>query len=125
MITVDYKSRQPLYEQIIERVENLALLGLLPPDSQLPSVRQLAAELSINPNTIQRAYGDLEKRGVIYSLPGRGSFVAARSEELRERKKQALWEDLQKLIDAAGTLGVSRDDFAARSAEYFALKEQA
>ena len=61
MIVIDYKDRRPIYEQIMAGIEDLAARGALSPDSQLPSVRQLAMELSINPNTIQRAYSELEK----------------------------------------------------------------
>ena len=80
MITIDYKDRRPLYQQLMEKIEELALNGLIQADEQLPSVRSLAVELAINPNTIQRAYGELEKKGIVYSVPGRGSFLAASQE---------------------------------------------
>ena len=67
MIKIDYRDARPIYEQVVDGIEGLALRGALPADTQLPSVRQLAMELSINPNTIQRAYGELERRGVIYA----------------------------------------------------------
>ena len=76
MIVLDYRDRRPLYEQVMERFQELMFNGVLPQDSQLPSVRSLATELSINPNTIQRAYGELERQGYIYSIKGKGSFVA-------------------------------------------------
>lgn len=76
MIVLDYRDRRPLYEQVAERFQELMFRGVLPQDSQLPSVRSLATELSINPNTIQRAYGELERQGYIYSIKGKGSFVA-------------------------------------------------
>ncbi|MFR4414781.1 MAG: GntR family transcriptional regulator [Butyricicoccus sp.] len=71
MIKIDYRDARPIYEQVVDGIEGLALRGALPADTQLPSVRQLAMELSINPNTIQRAYGELERRGVIYAAKGR------------------------------------------------------
>ena len=74
MILIDYKSRKPIYEQIIDSIKSLIVSGVLERDDQLPSVRQLAQELAINPNTIQKAYGELEREGVIYSLKGRGSL---------------------------------------------------
>lgn len=95
MFNIDYRSRTPLYQQIIDNIERLALRGLLPPDSRLPSVRSLAVELSINPNTVSRAYSELETRGIIYSLPGRGNFVASSSELLREEARK---QNLQKLV---------------------------
>lgn len=68
MIVLDYQDRRPLYEQVEEKFRNLILKGVLEPGSRMPSVRQLAMELSINPNTIQRAYMQLEQEGLIYRL---------------------------------------------------------
>ena len=76
MIVLDYRDRRPLYEQVTEKLEELMFSGVLPPDSRLPSVRSMATELSINPNTIQRAYAELERQGYIYSIQGKGSFVS-------------------------------------------------
>ena len=76
MIILDYRDRRPIYEQVISRFQELMLTGALEKDSQLPSVRSLAMELSINPNTIQRAYAELERQGYIYSIKGEGNFVA-------------------------------------------------
>ena len=76
MIAIDVQSRKPIYEQIVERFETLIVSGVLAPDSQLPSVRALAMELSINPNTIQKAYTMLEQEGFIYPVRGRGNFVS-------------------------------------------------
>ena len=77
MIIIDYNDKRPIYEQIIDRFQTLILNGALEPDTQLPSVRSLAIELSINANTIQRAYSELERSGFIYSVKGRGNFVRA------------------------------------------------
>ena len=76
MIILDYRDRRPIYEQIMERFQELMVSGVMEQDSQLPSVRSLAMDLSINPNTIQRAYAELERKGYIYSVKGKGSFVA-------------------------------------------------
>lgn len=75
VINVDTRSRQPIYEQLCENIRRCILTGQIKPGAQLPSVRSLAGELAINPNTIQKAYAELERQGVISSLPGRGSFV--------------------------------------------------
>lgn len=83
MIKIDYRDPRPIYEQVVDGIEELALRGALPADTQIPSVRQLAMELSINPNTIQRAYGELERRGVIYAAKGRGNFISDNMEALR------------------------------------------
>ena len=101
MIVLDYRDRRPLYEQIVERFEELMFQGVLPQDGQLPSVRSLATELSINPNTIQRAYGELERQGYIYSVKGKGSFVADWSRIKNGRQKE--WE---KEFDAAVKQGI-------------------
>lgn len=109
MITIDYKDRRPIYEQIVSSIEDLAVRGVLEPDSQLPSVRQLAVELSINPNTIQRAYSQLEKTGVIYSVKGKGNFVAADPKRLREEKMEQILQEMEKLLRQALALGVGRE----------------
>ena len=90
MIVLDYRDRRPLYEQITERFEELMFQEVLTEDMKLPSVRSLATELSINPNTIQRAYVELERRGYIYSVKGKGSFVAEGSRLRSSRHKE--WE---------------------------------
>lgn len=95
MFEIDYRSRVPLYQQIVENVERLAARGVLAPDSKLPSVRALAVELSLNPNTVSRAYSELESKGVIYSLPGRGNFIAANRDTLRQ---QAHKQQVHKLV---------------------------
>lgn len=96
MIILDYRDRRPIYEQIAERFAELILTGVLEKDSQLPSVRSLAMELSINPNTIQRAYAELERAGYTYSVKGKGNFVA----ESRDAAKQKRDTVLNKIEDA-------------------------
>ena len=119
MIIIDYTDRRPIYEQVVERFQSLVLCGVLEKDAPLPSVRNLAMELSINPNTIQRAYTELERRGVIYAVKGKGNFVAdmqavraLREKEVREetvrlvrKAKEAgmKHEELNSLLDAAWT----------------------
>lgn len=77
LITVDVKDRKLIYEQLIDNIKDLILEGLIQPEEFLPSVRALAKELGINPNTIQKAYAELERQGVIVSLAGRGSMVTS------------------------------------------------
>ncbi len=89
MIILDYRDRRPIYEQIVERFQELMVSGALEASSQLPSVRSLAMELSINPNTIQRAYAELERRGYIYSVKGKGNFVVENS-GIKDAKRKAL-----------------------------------
>lgn len=92
MIVIDYSDKRPIYEQIVERFRMLILNGVLEADEKLPSVRSLAIELSINPNTIQRAYAELERNGFVYSVKGRGNFVCANKETLAHEKEKMLNE---------------------------------
>lgn len=75
MISINYRDSRPVYEQIVDGFKKLIVTELIKKDEKMPSVRELAAQYAINPNTIQRAYRDLENEGYIYSVPGRGSFV--------------------------------------------------
>ena len=113
MILIDYKSRKPIYEQIIENMKQLVVSGVLQRDDQLPSVRQLAQELAINPNTIQKAYAELERQGVIYSLKGRGSFVGSSLQELRTVQQKELLEQLAALSTDLYRLQVPQEDVCA------------
>lgn len=105
MIKIDYRDARPIYEQIVDGVETLALRGALPAGSQLPSVRQLAMELSINPNTIQRAYAELERRGVIYAAKGRGNFISDDTAALCKRRLEEIGVQVHALADQARALG--------------------
>lgn len=109
MIIIDYKDRRPIYEQVVERFEELILKGVLEPSSQIPSVRNLAIELSINPNTIQRAYSELERKGLLYTVKGKGSFVTD-SDHLVDAKKLEFLEQIGKLIKSASEIGLNTDE---------------
>lgn len=111
MILLDYKDSRPIYEQVEDKLKEMMILGVLEEDGQMPSVRSLAMELSINPNTIQRAYAELERNGFIYSVKGRGSFVGSIN-RLREAKRQELMGEMKGLAKEARSLGMSRDEFA-------------
>ena len=73
---IDYQDSRPIYEQIVEHYKKLILKGAMVPDEQMPSVRSLAVELATNPNTVQKAMAELERQGFVYTVKGRGSFVA-------------------------------------------------
>ena len=108
MITINYSDARPIYEKVKDSLRQLMLSGVLPPDSKLPSVRELAMQLSINPNTIQRAYRELEQEGSIVSVPGKGSFVAAGG-AVRAAREAALREKLTALVREFDALGVDRE----------------
>ena len=107
MLGINYRDGRPIYEQVVDEIEHMVVHGVLEPDSQLPSVRQMAAELSINPNTIQRAYSELESRGVIYSVKGKGNFVSPNAAALRERRLRDMQVQITELVRTARELGVS------------------
>ena len=108
MIILDYSDKRPIYEQIVDKMQILIANGALEPDEKLPSVRSLAVELSINPNTIQRAYSELERSGFIYSVKGRGNFVRA-DEHLKEKRQAKILESLRKQLISCREQGITRE----------------
>ena len=113
MIILDYRDTRPLYEQIVDKFQILILNGVLEPNTRMPSVRSLAVDLSINPNTIQRAYSELERTGFIYSVKGRGNFVAY-DESLCDIRRKEIMEKLDKLACEAAQLGISARELSDR-----------
>ena len=108
MIVLDYRDSRPLYQQVKDSLRRMMLTGLLEPDEKLPSVRSLATQLAINPNTIQRAYAELEADGSIYSVAGRGSFVSAGDGE-HLRRIAELTGRLVPLLEELKSLGYTRE----------------
>ena len=108
MILLDYKDRRPIYEQVVSKLEELMLLGVMKENEPLPSVRALAMDLSINPNTIQRAYAELERQGYIYSIKGKGNFVADNG-HVKEAGRQEVLQRQADLANEACALGVSKE----------------
>jgi len=118
MISIDYQDKRPLYEQVVEKIEQLIVRGILPQDEKLPSVRTLAIELSINPNTIQRAYTVLEHDGFIYTIKGRGNFVAERKAWIDEEKADMLTSLKENLVKAK-TLGITENEIKSIISEVY------
>lgn len=108
MILLDYRDKRPIYEQVVEKLERLIVGGALEPEEKMPSVRSLAMELSVNPNTIQRAYAQLEQEGYLYTVSGRGSFVAPES-EWRESKLKKLFKEWQEVTLRAREAGMQKE----------------
>lgn len=98
MFDIDVKSRVPIYEQITENVKRLIIQGVLLPEEKLPSVRNFAQELTINPNTIQKAYRELEREGYVISRPGKGSFVNDMTETMNREHIKTLTGEVERLI---------------------------
>lgn len=113
MIHLDYRDNRPIYAQIIGRIKEQISAGALEPGEKLPSVRELAAELAINPNTIARSYRQLEMDGWIVTVPGKGCFVCSDEGRAEEEKKQLLAE-FDRVTDMLAAFGISRDTLIAR-----------
>ncbi len=105
MIWIDYTDATPIYEQIVTKYKNLIVRGVLAPNEKMPSVRSLAMEFSINPNTIQKAYAELERQGFVYTVKGRGNFVADNS-GLKEMKEKEIIQKLETVVVEAEEAGV-------------------
>ena len=106
MLHLDYRDARPIYTQIVDNFRTQIAAGILQPGEKLPSVRELATQLSINPNTIQRAYRELEAKGIIQTLPGKGCFVCA--------VEAPGWEELDKAVARLISQGVSREEIIKR-----------
>ena len=108
MIFLDYRDKRPIYEQVVDKLERLIVGGGLEANYKMPSVRSLALELSVNPNTIQRAYAQLEQDGYIYTVSGRGSFVAHEC-EWRSGKVAEVTKELEEVMQRAKEAGMDRE----------------
>lgn len=109
MIRLNYRDVRPIYEQIEDSFKKIILSGAMEDDEKLPSVRTLAGDLSINPNTIQRAYNELEVAGYIYSIPGKGSFVSRRS-EMKNARIAEIKEEIRSLVRELRDLSASENE---------------
>lgn len=109
MIKIDYKDSRSLHEQIEDGIKTLIINKILSTDEQLPSVRELSISLTVNPNTVQKAYKQLEADGFIYSIKGKGNFIAPVSHTKDSAKINELYENLQTAVKALMYLGESEE----------------
>lgn len=109
MIKLDLQSRVPLYEQLQEQIIRLSLMGVLEANEQLPSVRSLAREVGVNPNTVAKAYQELERQGIIYTISGRGSFVSPNVLSLQSPRQAAL-DEVFEALDKALSRGIPPEE---------------
>ena len=109
MFRIDNMSRTPIYEQLVDQFEKFILTGALLPGSQIPSVRNLSIQLSINPNTVQKAYSELDSRSLIYSLPGKGSFVSPDAKERIESARTSKLDDLAARVSKLKEAGIEKE----------------
>lgn len=98
MFDIDVRSRVPIYEQLVDNIKMMIIQNVLEKDEKLPSVRKMAQEITINPNTIQKAYRELESEGYIYSLPGKGSFVSDTKNTVSSQKIEMLEANLEGIV---------------------------
>lgn len=120
MIPIDLMDSRPIYEQVTERFKVLILRGVIKADEKIPSVRNLAVDLSINPNTIQRAYAELEKQGYIYTVKGKGNFAIDASRLLPVYREEIL-SRLKKLCEQAEEIGITQEELIAQMIEWRSL----
>ena len=111
MININYRDPRPVYEQVSDGFKKLIVAGLIKKDEKMPSVRELASTYAINPNTIQRAYRDLENEGYIYSVPGKGSF-AVDMKEISDKHLAEIYERLDTVLSDFDVAGESRQKIA-------------
>ncbi len=109
-ISVDTRDRKPIYEQLCDNIREMVLKGFLKPNEQLPGVRTLAMQLAINPNTIQKAYTELEHQGIIYSIQGRGSFICDNIASLRDEQKSEILAEIEQCLKKAHEIGIDKSE---------------
>lgn len=119
MFVVDVMSRVPVYEQIIKQVEEQVLTGILKEGDKLPSVRSLSVKLSINPNTIQKAYTELDRRQLIVTVPGKGSFISEKAIEVVGANSREKMTELNKIIRELALAGVTKEEIINNIEEVF------
>lgn len=113
MLQLNYRDAKPIYEQIKEGIRHLLLTNAIAADEKLPSVRELASNLAINPNTIQRAYKELESEGYVYSMKGKGTFASA-TDFLHKSREQELLTTFDDVVTELYDLDVSREELGNR-----------
>ena len=110
MINLDYQSRTPIYEQIILEIERYVALGILKPKEQLMSIREMAALLGINPNTVKKAYTELENRGVITTISTKGTFITDNTSQVVDFKVKNKIDEIKKNINELEKLGLTKEE---------------
>lgn len=113
MFQLNYRDSRPIYEQIKEQIRNLIVTGIITPDEKLPSIREIASSLAINPNTISRAYRELENEGYIYTIPGKGSYSAP-VKSIDTRREEDLFKQFDKIVLELFYIGHSKEELTSR-----------
>ncbi|ABK62356.1 MULTISPECIES: GntR family transcriptional regulator [Clostridium] len=111
MIKIDSRNSRPIYEQIIDSIKENILKGILRPGDKLPSVREMSSMITANPNTVSRAYMELERQGVTETLRGKGTFVSSNYKpKVEEESMEKLKDDIKKIIVEAYYMGIEKED---------------
>ncbi len=124
MINLDYKDKRTLHEQIEDGIKELIINGIMLPDEKLPSVRELSVSLTVNPNTVQKAYKELETDGFIYSVQGKGNFVSPVQSVKDEKKIGELYDSVTLAIKSLMYLGENKDGIINLVNNIYSQKEE-
>lgn len=119
MYTIDVMSRVPVYEQVVQQTERFILTGILRPGDKIPSVRSLSVELSVNPNTVHKAVSELDRRGIVYSIPGKGCFVAEEAKNALLASRRNGLTGIKEQLTELKLAGVTRDEIVGVIDEVF------
>ncbi len=114
MINLDYTSRTPIYEQIVNEIEKFVALGILKEKEQIPSIRELASTLGINPNTVKKAYTILESKGIIISVSTKGTFIKENASNIKEETINNHIIEIKEIMKKLNKLGVSKEEIIKR-----------
>ena len=123
MNLIDYHDSRPIYEQIVENFKLQILKGIIQADEQMPSVRSLAIELSTNPNTVQKAYAELERQGYIYTVKGRGNFVKGNTSMIEDKKRELI-DAIIELFREAEDIGIPIEELVAEVKEAISVTSE-
>lgn len=123
LITVNKMSNKPIYEQIVEQVQNLIATGILKSGEMIPSVRNLSRECGTNPNTVQKAYNELERVGITYSVPGVGRYVSENAKEIVQKLMSTSNSELKSIVEKLKLSGMTLDEIISKVKIYYGGKQ--
>lgn len=110
MFQLDHKNKTSIYEQVVDYMKKLMVTGVLKPNDRLPSVREFSKTIIVNPNTVSKAYKELERQGYVYSITGKGTFVTERKDDRNHTKLQTLLDEVYELYKEMRYLGYHQDE---------------
>lgn len=114
MFNIDYQNRTPIYEQIVNQIERYVALGILKPNEQIPSIRDMAATLGINPNTVNKSYSFLEEKGVIKTISTKGTFITDKTASVVNKKIDSTLSEIEEKIEELIKLGLTKEEVLKR-----------